>query len=142
MKREVKVLLKKATDSLFLSIDHFNRPYDRGRHEAVLIFLDRAFELLLKAIIVHRGGRIRERNVNVTIGFDRCVRKCITDHNVKCLAEEDAFCIQNVNSLRDAAQHYWIALSEDHLYLHAQSGLTLFAQSPSGKELSGISLLW
>jgi hypothetical protein len=124
MKREVRVLLEKATDSLFLSIDHFNRPSERGRHEAVLIFLDRAFELLLKAAVLHLGGKIRETRSSHTIGFDKCVRKCVSE--TKCLTEEEALTIQNINTLRDAAQHYVISLSEQHLYLHAQSGLTLF----------------
>ena len=110
MKRETKILMGKATDSLFLSIDHFNRPYDRGRHEAVLIFLDRAFELLLKSVIVHRGGMIRGERENLTIGFDRCVRKCVSDNNIRCLSEEDALTIQNINTLRDAAQHYLVDL--------------------------------
>ena len=56
MKRETKCLLVKATDSLVLSIEHFNRPWDRGRVDAVLILLDHAFEMLLKAAILHRGG--------------------------------------------------------------------------------------
>ena len=126
MKREVRALLSRATDSLFLSIDHFNRPLDRGRPEAVLIFLDRAFELLLKAIIIHRGGRIRERSVSQTMGFERCVRKCLTEAPIKCLTEEQAFTIQTINGQRDAAQHYIISMSEQLLYLHAQAGLTLF----------------
>jgi hypothetical protein len=40
MKREATFLLKKATDSLILAIEHFNRPIDRGRVSAVLILLD------------------------------------------------------------------------------------------------------
>lgn len=128
MKREARVLLDKAADSLFLSIDHFNRPYDRGRHEAVLIFLDRAFELLLKAVIIHCGGEIREQGASQTIGFDKCVRKCVSDAKIRCLTEENALTIQNINTLRDAAQHYWIDLSEQHLYVHAQAGLTLFVR--------------
>ena len=126
MKREVRALLGKAVDSLFLSIDHFNRPSDRGRSDAVLICLDRAFELLLKAAIAHRGGRIREPRVAETIGFDKCVRKCLTEDAVKCLTEEEAFTLQTINGLRNAAQHYLISLSEQLLYLHAQAGLTLF----------------
>ncbi len=132
MKREAKVLLNKAVDSLFLSIDHFNRPYDRGRHEAVLIFLDRAFELILKSVIVHRGGKIHGERDNLTIGFDRCVRKCVSERSLKCISEEDALTIQNINTLRDAAQHYWVDLSEQHLYLHAQAGLTLFRRILEG----------
>lgn len=128
MKREARVLLSKAVDSLILSIDHFNRPWDRGRHEAVLVLLDRAFELLLKAAIVHRGGRIRQRRAKETIGFDSCVRKCVSDAEVKCLTEEQALTIQIINSLRDAAQHYMVDISEQQLYLYAQAGLTLFGK--------------
>ena len=37
MKREAKHLLTKAIDLLVLSVEHYNRPSDRGRVHAVLI---------------------------------------------------------------------------------------------------------
>jgi len=126
MKKEVKIILAKAIDSLVLSVEHFNRPWDRGREEAVLILLDRAFELLLKAIIQHKGGRIRDPRATETFGFDKCVRKCLSDKQVKCLSEEEALTIQIINSLRDAAQHYILDISENQLYMYAQAGVTLF----------------
>jgi hypothetical protein len=126
MKREVRNLLSKATDSVLLSIEHFNRPWDRGRHEAVLVLLDRSFELLLKSVIIHRGGRIREPRAKETIGFDSCVRKCVSDPQIKSLTEEEALTIQIINSLRDAAQHYIVEVSEQQLYIYTQSALTLF----------------
>src|SRR3972149_3238784 len=126
MKREVRNLLAKSTDSVLLAIEHFNRPWDRGRHEAVLVLLDRSFELLLKSVIVNQGGRIREARANETIGFDSCVRKCVSDAQTKCLTQEEALTIQIINSLRDAAQHYVVDVSEQQLYLYTQSGLTLF----------------
>lgn len=126
MKREPKVLLDKALDSLVLSIDQFNRPWDRGRAEAVLIFLDRSFELLLKAVIVHKGRQIRQKGARETFGFDKCVRKCLSDAKTKCLTEEQALTLQIINSLRDAAQHYVLDISEQQLYMHAQAGVTLF----------------
>jgi hypothetical protein len=126
MKKEARGLLTRSLDSLFHAIEQFNRPHDRGRPEAVLIFLDRAFELLLKGVIIARGGRIREKREKVTIGFDKCVRKCLTEAPVKCLSEEEALSIQSINSLRDAAQHYILSISEQHLYMHAQAGLTLY----------------
>lgn len=126
MKREPKVLKEKALESLMLGIEHFNRPSDLGRHEAVLILIDRAFELLLKAVIIHKGGRIRERYAKQTIGFDKCVRKCVSDKALRCLSEEQALTIQIVNSLRDAAQHYILSLSEQQLYTYTQAGVTLF----------------
>lgn len=91
-----------------------------------MVLLDRSFELLLKSVIVHRSGRIRERRAKETIGFDSCVRKCVSDPHIKCLSEEEALTIQIINSLRDAAQHYIVEVSEQQLYIYTQSALTLF----------------
>lgn len=141
MRREARVLLGKAVDSLLLSIEHFNRPWDRGREEAVLILLDRSFELLLKGIIVHRGGRIRERRARETIGLEKCVRKCLTESDVKCLNENQALTIQVINSLRDAAQHYLLETSEQQLYMYTQAGVTLLGtllEGVFGKKLADL----
>lgn len=126
MKKRARDLFGKSLDSLLLSIEHFNRPWDRGRPEAVLILLDRAFELLLKTLILHKGGKIREPFAKETIGHEKCVRKCITEANVKCLTEEQGLTIQIINSFRDAAQHDIVELSEQELYMYCQAGLTLY----------------
>jgi hypothetical protein len=126
MKKEAGLLLNKAINSLILSIEHFNRPWDMGRTESILIFLDHAFEMLLKAAILYRGGKIREKRAKQTIGFDACVRKALSDGSIRFLSNEQALSLQAINSLRDAAQHHIVHLSEQHLYLHAQSGLTIF----------------
>lgn len=124
MKKEARLLKGKAIASLLLSIDHFNRLSNLGRVESVLIFLDHSFEMLLKAAILNRGGRIREpREVN-TIGFGVCVRRGLSTEAF--LSEEQALVLQTINGLRDAAQHHLLDLSEGQLYLHAQSGVTLF----------------
>lgn len=128
MRKEVNILLHKALDSLVLSIDHFNRPWNQGREEAVLILLDRSFELVLKSIILEKGGKIRDKRSNETIGIDKCIRKCVSDYTLKCLKEEQAITIQIINSLRDAAQHYILEISEQELYVYCQAGLTLFNQ--------------
>ena len=126
MKKEVRQLREKAINSLVLSIDHFNRPWDRGRTEAVLILLDHSFEMLLKAAIRQRLGKIRKARVKQTIGFDACVRKGLTDANLKFLTDEQALTLQAVNGLRNAAQHYLVHVSEHQLYFYAQAGVTLF----------------
>ncbi len=123
MKKEAKLLLEKGIDSLILSIEHFNRPDDRGRIEAVLILLDHSFELLLKAAILQEGGKICKQRENQTIGFDQCVRTAVSH---KIITEEQALTLRTINGLRDAAQHYLVELSEQHLYLQSQTGLTLF----------------
>lgn len=126
MKKEVRQLREKAINSLVLSIDHFNRPWDRGRTEGVLILLDHSFEMLLKAVIRHRLGKIRKPRAKQTIGFDACVRKGLTDAKVKFLTNEQALTLQTINGLRDAAQHYFVDVSEHQLYFYAQAGVTLF----------------
>lgn len=124
--KQAQMLFEKAIDSLVLAVDHFNRPWDRGRREAVLILLDRGFELLLKACILHKGGKIREPYEKETIGFEKCLRKCLDDANIKFLTVDEVLTLQIINSLRDAAQHDVLDLSEQELYLHSQAGVTLF----------------
>ncbi|HEX5366011.1 MAG TPA: DUF3644 domain-containing protein [Acidimicrobiales bacterium] len=126
MKKETKVLKEKALNSLTLCVGHFNSTSDTGRVEAVLHFLDHSFEMLLKAAILHRGGKIRDRGEKNTIGFDACVRRALSDGQVQFLADEQALTLQAINGLRDAAQHHLVDISEGHLYLHAQAGITLF----------------
>jgi hypothetical protein len=126
MKREARLLLGKACDALLLSIELFNRPHDRGRVSSTLIQLDHGFEMLMKAAILHRGGRIREKRAKETIGFDACVRRSLSDGKLKYLSEEQALVLQTINGLRDAAQHHLLDISEGQLYVHVQSGVTLF----------------
>lgn len=124
MRKEARLLKAKAVSSLLLSIDHFNRVSEVGRSEAVLIFLDHSFEMLLKAGILTKGGKIREPRQANTIGFDKCVRKALSE--TPFLSDEQALVLQSINGLRDAAQHHLLSLSEGQLYFHAQSGVTLF----------------
>lgn len=128
MKREVKTLLSKSTDSILVAIEHFNRPFDVGRQETVLIMLDRGFELFLKASILHKGGAIRNKDEKNTLGFDRCLRKCVSEAELKCFSEQEALQIQMINSLRDAAQHFYMEISEQQFYIHTQAGITLYAR--------------
>ena len=126
MRREVRHLKQKAVESLVLSIELFNRPHDQGRCDAVLIHADHAFEMLLKAIIRHRGGAIRKAGEAHTIGFKDCLGKCLSEAELKCLTPEQAISLQFLNGLRDAAQHYLLELSEQQLYLASQAAVTLF----------------
>lgn len=126
MKKEAKLLLGKGIDSLTLAIEHFNRPSDMGRVTTTLLLLDHSFEMLLKAAIVHKGGKIREQRATQTIGFDTCIRKALSEKGVRFLSKEQALTLQAINGFRDAAQHYLLTMSEQHFYIHAQAGVTLF----------------
>lgn len=126
MKKEAKILVANARSSLILSMEHFNRPWDDGRHQAVLFFLDHSFEQLLKAAILQKGGRIREKNKSQTIGFDECLRRALSNQKIRFLTEDQVLSLQSINSMRDAAYHHILDISESHLYILAQSGVTLF----------------
>ena len=95
-------------DSLLLAIEHFNRPFDRGRVHSVLI----SFEMLLKAAILHKGGKIRNRRAKQTIGFDACVTEGFGNREIRFLKNEQVISLQTINALRDAAQHYLIDVPE------------------------------
>jgi hypothetical protein len=124
--KEVKQLRLKAVNSLLLAIDHYNRINDTGRTEAVLFFLIHAFEMLLKAGILHRGGDIRSKDENKTITFDESVRRALSTGNLKFLDDDQALLLATINGHRNAAAHHLLTLSEDVLYLEAQSAITLF----------------
>lgn len=126
MKKEARLLLGRAYDALLLSVELFNRPNDRGRINGVLIILNHSFEMLLKSSILAKGGRIRDPKEKYTIGFDACVRKGVSDASIKFLSDENALTLQAINGLRDAAQHHLLDITETQLYVHVQSGVTLF----------------
>ena len=92
----------------------------------VLILTNHAFEMLLKAAIVHRGGSIQDKGSSQTIGFDACVRRATSDDSIKFLAEEQALTLRTLNGLRDAVHHYLLDVSEGQLYIQIQSAVTLF----------------
>jgi len=79
MKIKTKQFLERAINSLLLSIELFNRPYESGRTESVLINLDHAFEMLMKAVIydktrcwliVYQNLRVvQERSCNYNLSF-------------------------------------------------------------------------
>ncbi len=126
MKKEVRQLRGKAISALVLSIEHFNRPWDFGRVQAVLILMDHSFEMLLKAAIRHRGGRIRARGARQTIGFTACVRRAHSDASLQFLDAEQVLTLQAINGLRNATHHYLVDVSEHELYFYTQAGVTLF----------------
>lgn len=126
IKKEPASLLRKSIDSLALAVELFNRPSDVGRSDSVLILLDHAFEMLLKAGILHRGGRIRDPGMSNTIGFNACVSRARSNATCKFLSDDDGIVLVTINALRDASQHHLSEISEEQLYLHVQSGVTLF----------------
>ena len=122
-------LLEKACDSLVLGIELFNRPSERGRIDATLMHLNHSFEMFMKATILHRGGSIIDRKrPTQMIGFDACVRVSLSNGNVKYISIEQSVVLKTINALRDFAQHHLLDISESQVYVHVQSGVTVFSR--------------
>ena len=125
MKRKTRTLLDRAQDSLVLGIELFNRPQDAGRTDGVLFCLDHAFEMLLKAVLFEKTGRIRAPREKKNYGFEKCLNLCETA--VGIVDKDEALILRNLNGFRDAAVHDILDISEGLLYGHAQSAIQIFA---------------
>lgn len=126
LRPDVDRLLSQSVDSLTLGVDQFNRTAERGRQASVVMFLDHACELLLKAALLQRGCDIRDGDTGYTFSSETCLNKATDDAAVKFLAEDERTTMRVLNALRDQAQHYLVDVSEPVLYTVAQSTLTLF----------------
>ncbi|MCL4553394.1 MAG: hypothetical protein M1305_07600 [Candidatus Marsarchaeota archaeon] len=124
LKRGVLELRKRAIDSLVLAIELFNRPYDNGRAEAVLIHLHHAFEMLLKAGILDRTGTVHVKGGKYTYSFGQCLEKALAE--LKLISADERTTLSILDALRDTATHYFQDVSEDILYVQAQASVTLF----------------
>ncbi|WP_374500469.1 DUF3644 domain-containing protein [Zoogloea sp.] len=126
LKKNVAPLLQNGVESLTLAIELFNRPAELARTHGVLMLLQHAFEMLLKAAILQRTGSIHEREKKYSYGFDRCLN--VAEQELKIISDDERATLSILDAQRDQAAHYYVNMSEDVLYVHAQSGVTLFGE--------------
>lgn len=120
-----------ATDSFRIAVELFNRPFENGRTEGVLILLDHSFEMLLKAAILRRGGEIRaDDGSGQTISLEKCVKRCRDgtrdNQRIQFLSKSEAAAIFSLNNLRDYAQHEQVDVREQQLYLQSRQCTDIF----------------
>jgi hypothetical protein len=132
LRRVVGQFLDRGVNSVRLGIEHFNRPYDEGRTEAVLHFMLHSHEMLTKAILLNRGKKIQERRDSKTISFGRALN-LLDQAGENVLDESDKLSLIALSNVRDAAQHSVVHLSEQELYLHAQAAVTVFGRLVRGE---------
>lgn len=126
LKQESRVLKGKAVDSLTCAVEAFNSPHNTGRVTRVLLHLQHAFEMLLKAALVQAGEKnVFDRETGRSIGFEKCVRLAAGNDTIK-LEDTDAGTLRAIDAMRDDEQHWFNVVSEQLLYLHARAGVTLF----------------
>jgi hypothetical protein len=124
LKQDVQPLLDRAISSLTLAVEIFNRPTNLAREHSVLIMLQHSFEMLLKAAILQRTGKIREKSDKYTYSFDHCL--AIAEQEIEIISSDERATLSILDAQRDQAQHFYSQVSEDFLYVHAQSSVTLF----------------
>ena len=123
LRRETRTLKAKALCSLRRAVTAFNACDDDGRTTSVLLHMQHAAEMLLKAVLVQKGVKVFDPNKRTSIGFEKCVNLA-TQH--ARLTQEEAGLLRAVDALRDAEQHWLIIVPEDVLYLHARGFITMF----------------
>lgn len=121
----VRVLRAKAVASLRTSVTAFNGLDNDGRVTIVLLSLQHAFEMLLKAILEAMKQEVFDKRSQRSIPMERAIRLCQQEPGVK-LTDEEAGTIRVLDALRDSEQHWHLVVDEGLLYLNVRAGITLF----------------
>lgn len=121
--RDARTLKLKAICSIRDGMTAFNSFNEEGRVTSVLLHLQHSCEMLLKAVLVQKKVKVFDKTTGKSLGFDKCVRLCTDGHD---LTAEEAGVMRAINSLRDAAQHWYVFVTEDILYLNTRALITAF----------------
>ena len=121
--RDSRTLKTKALSSLRTGMQAFNSFDDDGRITTVLLHLQHACEMLLKAVLVQNQAKVFDKEAGRSITFEKCLGLCTAHFG---LTAEEAGVMRAVDSLRDAAQHWIILVAEDLLYLNTRALITAF----------------
>lgn len=121
--RDARTLKAKAIGSLRTAMTAFNSYDDEGRVTMVLMHLQHACEMLLKAVLVQKKAPVFDKGTGRSIGFEKCLGLCQASHG---LTNDEAGIMRAIDALRDAAQHWFVFVSEDILYLQTRALITSF----------------
>lgn len=97
-----------------VALERFNA-HDDGRHTVVLLHLQHAFEMLLKAGLVQSRARVFDPETGRSIGFSRCLHEAQTAPKIK-LTTDEAGTLRAIDALRDDEQHWHTSVDEGLLY--------------------------
>ncbi len=125
MRATTKTLHGKALSSMRTAMTAFNSPHDDGRPTVVLLHLQHAFEMLLKAALFQRGAKVFDKKSGRSIGFEAAINQSCQLAGFK-LTYDEAGTLRAIDALRDDEQHWFNDVSEGLLYLHARAAVTLF----------------
>lgn len=122
----VRILRSKAIASLRTGVAAFNGLDDDARTTNVLLHLQHAFEMLLKAILeAKKDPGVFDKRTQKSISLERAINRCQQIGAVK-LTDEEAGVIRHLDAMRDAEQHWHLVVDEGLLYHNARTAVTLF----------------
>jgi hypothetical protein len=111
-------LQRKALSSLKRAISAFNSTEDDGRQTVVLLHLQHAAEMMLKAGLTNQRVAVFDKKSGRSIGFDRCLN--LANEHLQIEAS-DSGVLRTIDSLRDDEQHWLAEVGEELLYLHVRA---------------------
>lgn len=117
-RRVTGLLLDKALASVRRSVGAFNAMEDDARQTTVLLHLQHAGEMLLKAGLSEKKVKVFDDRTGRSIGFEKCVALA-SEH--LALTAEEAGTLRAVDALRDDEQHWLGSVSEELLFLHVRA---------------------
>lgn len=121
LKREARTLKGKSIASLRRGLEVFNSHDDQGRPEAVLLYLQHACEMLIKALLVQKGESVFDKQKGTSIGIEKALN---IGQSKGWIAQAQAGSIRVIDATRDQAQHWMIVVAEDALYINARTLIT------------------
>lgn len=120
--RDARILKTKSLSSLRTGLSAFNSFNDDGRSTTVLLHLQHACEMLIKALLVQQKISIFDKKTGTSFGFSKCTNLV----NSHCgVTEHEVGVMRTIDSLRDAEQHWLVVVSEQLLYIHARALVTV-----------------
>lgn len=124
MRRQATLYRDSAVESLTLAIEIFNRPSPIARDHAVPMLLGHAFEMLLKSVIYQKRGTVRDKGDELTHSLGRCIG--IARDDLQVITNDERALLSALKQDRDCATHDSITMSEELLWVHMRSAITLF----------------
>jgi hypothetical protein len=89
----------------------------------VLLHIQHAFEMLLKAVLVERRAKVFDTKTGRSIGFQKALN--LAQQELR-LSREVAGTLRAIDAMRDDEQHYLGGETEAILYVHMRAGVTIF----------------
>ena len=125
LRQDARHLKAKSISSMCSAMTAFNSPDADGRVTRVLLHLQHAFEMLLKAALVQDRMQVFDKKTGRSIGFERCLHEARESERIK-LTEPESGTLHTIDAMRDDEQHWYTLVEEGLLYLHARAAVTLF----------------